>query len=151
VALIWFGLAAALLLFELHHLAFYALFAAAGALGAAVVAIVSPEAYPAQVGVLIAVAALGIWLVRPYVSAVYERRHHAVHVARGVHGGLIGHEAVTLDEVAGTGSLGHVRFVGEQWLAVTRPGESIPAGSDVLIVAVEGTTLVVVPAEDGRS
>ena len=102
MAILWLAVAAGLVLFELHHLAFFALFGAAGSVAAAVVAVVAPDAYAAQVVALVIVTALGIWLVRPYVSEVYERRHHATHVAKGVHGGLIGHEAVTLDEVVTT-------------------------------------------------
>jgi membrane protein implicated in regulation of membrane protease activity len=151
MALVWVVVAVGLLLFELHHLAFYSVFAAAGAAVAAIVAGMAPHAYAAQGGAAIAVAALGIWLVRPWVSEVYERRHPAVHVARGVHGGLIGHEAVALDEVGDARSTGHVRFVGERWLAVSSRGEPIAPGSTVLIIAVEGTTLVVAPVEDGRS
>jgi membrane protein implicated in regulation of membrane protease activity len=151
MAVVWVVLAIGLLLFELHHLAFYALFAAAGAAAAAVVAVAAPSAYPTQVLAAVAVAALGIWLARPFVSEVYERRRHAPHVTKGVHGGLVGHEAVTLDEVGGAESAGHVRFVGEKWLAVASRREAIPAGSTVLIIAVEGTTLVVAPLEDGRS
>jgi membrane protein implicated in regulation of membrane protease activity len=151
MALVWVVLAVGLLLFELHHLAFYSMFVAAGAVVAAIVAGVAPDAYAAQVITAIAVAVLGIWLVRPWVSEVYERRHPAVHVAKGVHGGLIGHEAVALDEVGDVMAGGHVRFVGERWLAVSSRGESIAPGSAVLIVAVEGTTLVVAPVEDGRS
>ena len=151
MALVWVVAAVGLLLFELHHLAFYSLFAAVGAAVAAVVAALAPDAYAAQLLAAIAVAALGIWLVRPWVSEVYDRRHTTPHVARGVHGGLIGHEALALDEVGDAGSGGHVRFVGERWLAVSSRGEPIAPGSTVLIVAVEGTTLVVVPVEDGRS
>ena len=150
MAVVWVVLAIGLLLFELHHLAFYALFAAAGAAAAGAVAIVLPDAYPTQVLTALAVAALGIWLVRPYVSEVYERRRHAPHVTKGVHGGLVGHEALALDEVGGTETAGHVQFVGERWLAVASRGEAISAGSTVLIVAVEGTTLVVVPVEEGK-
>ena len=151
MALVWVVLAVALLLFELHHLAFYSLFAAVGAAVAAVVAAFAPHAYAGQLAAAVAVAVLGIWLVRPWVSDVYERRHPAVHVAKGVHGGLIGHEAVALDEVGDVRAAGHVRFVGERWLARSSRGEPIAPGSTVLIVAVEGTTLVVAPVEDGRS
>ena len=151
MALVWVVVAVGLLLFELHHLAFYSLFAAVGAAAAAIVAGLAPHAYVAQGATAIVVAILGVWLVRPWVSEVYERRHPTVHVAKGVHGGLIGHEAVALDEVADVMAGGHVRFVGERWLAVSSRGEPIAPGSTVLIVAVEGTTLVVVPVEDGRS
>jgi membrane protein implicated in regulation of membrane protease activity len=151
MALVWVVVAAGLLLFELHHLAFYAVFAAVGAAAAAAVALAAPDAYAAQGLTVVVITALGVWLARPYVSAVYERRHPTLAVTRGVHGGLIGHEALAIDDVAGPGSVGHVRFVGETWLATTSNEDGIDAGSSVLIVAVEGTTLVVVPAEDGRS
>jgi membrane protein implicated in regulation of membrane protease activity len=148
VALVWVVVATALVLFELHHLAFYALFGAIGAAAAAVVALAAPDGYAAQGATAVAVSIVGVWFARPYVSSVYERRHHAAHVAKGVHGGLIGHEAVTLDEVNGLGtSSGHVRFVGERWLARTADG-AIGAGTRVRITAVEGTTLVVAPFED---
>jgi membrane protein implicated in regulation of membrane protease activity len=148
VALVWVVVAAALVLFELHHLAFFAIFGGIGAAAAALVALGAPDAYAAQGGTAVAVAIVGVWFARPYVSAVYERRHQAAHVAKGVHGGLIGHEAVTLDEVGGPGtSSGHVRFVGERWLARSAD-RAIEAGARVRITAVEGTTLVVAPLGD---
>ena len=116
----------------------------------AVAALVAPDGYAVQVLALFVVTALGIWLVRPYVSEVYERRHHAVHVAKGVHGGLVGHEAVTLDEVGSGKAVGRVRFVGERWLAHTVGRQAIRAGERVLIVAVEGTTLLVAPVDDDQ-
>ena len=145
MAVLWLAAAAGLILFELHHQAFFALFGAVGAAAAAGVATAAPDAYAVQLVAAVAVAAVGIWLVRPYVSEVYERRHHAVHVAKGVHGGLIGHEAVTLDHVGGVNARGHVRFVGERWLAHAVGDAPIGVGERVLIVAVEGTTLLVAP------
>jgi membrane protein implicated in regulation of membrane protease activity len=147
MVIVWLAVAAGLVLFELHHLAFFALFVAAGAAVGAGVAVVVPDAYAAQLGAVLAVTILGIWLVRPYVSEVYERRHRAEHVAKGVHGGLIGHEAVTLDHVGGVSAKGHVRFVGERWLAHAVGDMPIGVGERVLIVAVEGTTLLVAPLE----
>jgi membrane protein implicated in regulation of membrane protease activity len=148
MALVWLAVVAGLVLFELHHLAFFALFGAAGAAAAGGVATVAPNAYAGQIGAAVVVTVAGIGVVRPYVSDVYERRHHAQHVARGVHGGLIGHEAVTLDHVGGVGERGHVRFVGERWLARGVGDEPIGVGERVLIVAVEGTTLLVAPVSN---
>ena len=148
MAVVWVAVAAGLILFELHHLAFFALFGAAGAAAAAGVALAAPDAYAAQLAVAIAVTIAGVWLVRPYVSDVYERRHHAAHVAKGVHGGFIGHEAVTLDHVGGVNERGHVRFVGERWLAHAVGDTPIGVGERVLIVAVEGTTLLVAPVHE---
>jgi membrane protein implicated in regulation of membrane protease activity len=51
----WLVLGVVLLAFELHHLAFYALFGALGAFAAAAVAVVWPDLYAAQVAAFVAV------------------------------------------------------------------------------------------------
>jgi len=149
VALIWFVVGVVLLLIELRHLALYALFGAVGCFGAAGVALVAPSALPVQAAAAVILAGAGVIAVRPVVSRAVHRYRHDGQVARGVHGGLIGHEALALDEISGGHAPGHVRFTGERWLAVSGDGESIPAGTVVVVAAVEGTTLVVWPV-DGR-
>lgn len=144
---VWVLVGIGFLLFELHHLAFYALFLAVGCFAAAVAAAIGPEAYIAQAAVASIVAAAGVALVRPSLRSFYERRHPGTHVARGVHGGLVGQEAVTLDEVGDAQAVGHVRLVGERWLAITEAGTTIPAGTTVIVTAVRGTTLVVWPVD----
>jgi membrane protein implicated in regulation of membrane protease activity len=152
LVVLWVVLGVLLFLVELRHLAFYALFAAAGSLAAAVVAALAPSAVPLQVGVAVAVGGVGVVAVRPYVSRAFAHRREG-HVARGVHGGLVGQEAVTLDEVGEEPQLGHVRLVGERWLAVSGSGECIPPSTTVLVTAVRGTTLTVWPVAgiDGGS
>jgi membrane protein implicated in regulation of membrane protease activity len=147
VALAWFVLCAVLVLIELRHLAFYALFAAVGSFGAAMVALVAPSAIPLQAAVAVVLAGAGVVAVRPAMSAAFPR-HHSGHVARGVHGGLVGQEALTLDEVGRPQSLGHVRLTGERWLAVSGSGAPIAANTVVLVTAIQGTTLVVWPTDD---
>ncbi|HEV3227549.1 MAG TPA: NfeD family protein, partial [Acidimicrobiales bacterium] len=66
----------------------------------------------------------------------------------GVHGGLVGQEAVTLDEVGDQHHLGHIRLAGERWLATTS-GPNIDAGRSVFVTAVRGTTLEVWPVDMG--
>jgi membrane protein implicated in regulation of membrane protease activity len=141
----WVALGVGLLLFEMHHMAFYALFGAVGALAAAVVAAFFPEAILLQGLVAVVITVLGVFLARPYVSRVFHR-HRGGHVTRGVHGGLVGQEAVTLDEVGDDHSIGHVRLAGERWLAVSG-GTNIPAGTPVLVTALRGTTLIVWPVD----
>ena len=53
--------------------------------------------------------------MRPRVSQALDR--HGGHRGRGVHGGFVGHEVVTLDVVGGAGRAGHVMLAGERWLA----------------------------------
>jgi membrane protein implicated in regulation of membrane protease activity len=146
VIVVWLVIGVLLLLFESRHLAFYALFGAAGSFAAAIVATIAPHALPAQVGAAAAVAVVGVVAVRPYVSRAFAHRHEG-NVARGVHGGLIGQEGLTLDEVGDEGTSGHVRLVGERWLAVSGSGTAIPPKTTVLVTAVRGTTLTVWPVD----
>lgn len=145
MVLFWVVLVVALVLFELHHLAFYSLFFAIGAFAAGVVAVVAPDAIGLQALVALGVSIAGVILVRPYVSNAFHT-HKGGHVALGVHGGLVGQEAVTLDEVGDAHQVGHVRLAGERWLAVTS-GPKIEAGRSVFVTAVRGTTLDVWPVD----
>ncbi|HEY7068775.1 MAG TPA: NfeD family protein, partial [Acidimicrobiales bacterium] len=129
---------------ELHHMAFYALFAAVGCFAAAVVSAVAPGAVAAQVATGILVAAAGIVFVRGRVSAAVAHHYDGEHVP-GVHGGLVGQEVLTLDRVGGPDEVGHVRLAGERWRAVSGSDAPIPAGTMVLVTAVRGTTLTVWP------
>jgi membrane protein implicated in regulation of membrane protease activity len=141
VIVVWVLVAALLLAVELHHLAFFACFGAAGALAAAAVAVAAPDAVVLQVGVGVGVAAVGIAAVRPYVSKAFARSHDGA-VIHGVHGGLIGARGTTIDEVP-FGTYGHIRLLGETWLAVAADEKSIAPATPVIVTAVTGTTLTV--------
>jgi len=147
VALVWIVLCVVLIGVELHHLAFFAMFGAAGSAAAAVVALVAPTAVAAQVIVAIAVATAGVALVRPHMSQAYVHRGGSTQAIRGVHGGLIGSRGLTVDEVRMNPS-GHVRILGETWLAVTADGSQIPPSTAVVVTNVVGTTLTVREQED---
>ena len=142
----WLVLGALLLLFEMHHMAFFAMFGAIGSFAAAVVAALAPTAIPVQTGVALGVSAVGVVAVRPFVSRAFDARRAGFSV-KGVHGGLVGHEGVTLDEVGDAHRVGHVRLTGERWLAVSGNGHTLPAGTVVVVTAVQGTTLVVLPVD----
>jgi membrane protein implicated in regulation of membrane protease activity len=143
--LIWALLAVVLLAVELHHLAFFAMFGAAGAAAAAVTAALAPTAIPLQILLAIIVAAVGLVAVRPHMSRAFARRGPGL-VIGGVHGGLVGARGITTDEVSPRAG-GHVRLLGENWLAVTDPfGPPIPPATHVIVTAVVGTTLTVTPA-----
>jgi membrane protein implicated in regulation of membrane protease activity len=141
----WVVLGVGLLLLEMHHQAFYALFGAIGALAGAVVAGFLPEAILLQGFVAVLLTILGVVVARPFVSRAFHH-HHSDHVTRGVHGGLVGQEAIALDRVGDEHSVGHVRLAGERWLAISG-GPNIPAGTPVLVTALRGTTLIVWPVD----
>jgi len=147
VVVVWLVIGFLLVLVELHHLAFFALFAALGSFAAALVAVVAPDAIALQGGVGVAVAATGVVAVRPFVSRAFASRRQG-HVVRGVHGGIVGNEAITLDAVGDAHRGGHVRLTGERWLAVSGSGRAIGPDTTVIVTAVQGTTLVVWPLDD---
>jgi membrane protein implicated in regulation of membrane protease activity len=144
MAIAWIAVGIVLIAVELHHLAFYALFVAVGCFGAAVVALVAPDAIALQVAVAIVVAAAGILLIRGRVSAAFGHRHES-NGQRGVHGGLVGQEVETLDVVGGADRVGHVQLAGERWLAISGADLPIGPGTRVLVTGVQGTTLIVWP------
>lgn len=142
----WVVVGALLFLFELRHLAFYALFGAIGCAAAAITAAVAPSAVALQAAVAVVIAGIGVVAVRPYVSRVFEGRHTG-HIARGVHGGIVGQDAVTVDEVGDVRTVGHVRLLGERWLAVSGSGLPIAPHTKVVVTGVQGTTLTVWPVD----
>ena len=144
MAIAWIVVGVVLIAIELRHLAFYALFAAVGCFAGAAVASVFPDAIAVQVVTAVVVAVAGILLVRGRVSAAFAHRYEAVRTP-GVHGGLVGEEVLTLDLVGGLDRIGHVSLAGERWRAVSGADVPIPAGTRVLVTAVQGTTLVVWP------
>ena len=146
MTIVWIAVGVALIAVELHHMAFYALFAAVGCFAAAALSSVAPGAVAAQVATAVVVAAAGILLVRGRLSAAVAHRYEGGHVP-GVHGGLIGQEVFTLDRVGGLDEIGHVQLVGERWRAVSGSDVAIPAGTKVLVTAVRGTTLTVWPVD----
>ena len=143
VVVVWIGVAALLLWVELHTQAFFAAFAAVGCLGGAVVAAVRPDDVALQLGVAVVLAGVGVLALRPYVKKRFE--HHSDFVPVGVHGGLVGQVALTLDEVGDISHVGHAQLAGERWLALSHDGTTIASGRKVTIVEVRGTTLVVEP------
>jgi len=147
VIVAWLVLGTVLLIVEMQHVAFFALFAAVGCFAAAAVAALSPDAIWLQGLVAVVAAVVGIVLFRPYVSAAFHKPS-GPHVTPGVHGGLVGQEAVTLDEVGDAHSVGHARLAGERWLAISGDSRPIPPGTVVTVTGVVGTTLVVWSVEE---
>jgi membrane protein implicated in regulation of membrane protease activity len=145
VLLIWIVLGVVLLLAETHHRAFYLLFGAIGCAAAAVVALFASDLIVVQVVAAVAAATIGILWVRPAMSRAVEHRRTVGTALPGIHGGLVGQHVVTLDAVGDAHHVGHVKLAGERWMAVSGDDRTIPAGTAVLVMAVNGTTLVVWP------
>ena len=144
MAIAWIAAGVILLAVELHNVAFYAVFAAVGCFAAAVVGLAAPDAIFLQIVAAVVVTAAGVLLVRPRLARPTGQGGHR---GRGIHGGFVGDEVVTLDVVGGPDRVGHVELAGERWRAVSGSDDLLPVGTRVVITGVEGTTLIVWPAE----
>jgi membrane protein implicated in regulation of membrane protease activity len=142
---IWIVGGLALLAVELHTVAFYAVFIAVGCFAAGLLALFVPDSAVWVQAVLAAIVSLiGLVAIRPFASRTFLHGSGGV-VSRGVHGGLVGQEALTLDSVGDEHHPGHVQLASERWLAVTDSGQPLGADTAVTVAAVRGTTLLVRP------
>jgi membrane protein implicated in regulation of membrane protease activity len=141
----WFVAALALVAVELHTVAFYSIFIAVGSLAAGLLALFVPDsAIWVQAALAAVVSVIGLIAIRPYASRTFLHGTGSV-VSRGVHGGLVGQEALTLDTVGDEHHPGHVALASERWLAVTDNAQPLTADTAVTVTAVRGTTLLVRP------
>lgn len=141
----WFVAGLALLAVELHTVAFYSVFIAIGSLAAGLLALFVPDsAIWVQAALAALVSVIGLIAIRPYASRTFLHGSGGV-VSRGVHGGLVGQEALTLDTVGDEHHPGHVALASERWLAVTDTAQPLTADTAVTVTAVRGTTLLVRP------
>ena len=142
---IWIVGGLALLAVELHTVAFYAVFLALGCFAAGLLALFLPDsAIWVQAALAALISIVGLVAIRPFASRTFLHGSGGV-VSRGVHGGLVGQEALTLDTVGDEHHPGHVQLASERWLAVTDSGQPLGADTAVSVAAVRGTTLLVRP------
>jgi membrane protein implicated in regulation of membrane protease activity len=144
---VWFVAALALLVLELASTTFFAIFLAAGAFAAGLLAFFLPDsAVWIQAVLAIAVAMGGVVVVRPFLARRL-RRHGEAPLTPGVHGGFVGQGALALDDIGDQLHPGHVRLAGEVWMAYSDAHYPIATGAPVVVTAVRGTTLAVRPAD----
>jgi len=140
--LAWLVAAVALLLAEVITSAFFAVFLAAGAGAAGLVAALISNV-PLEVAVFGAVSLGGVVVGRPALLRMVNRRSQ-LPLLPGV-GQLVGQVAIAADQIGDEHHPGHALLAGERWLAVTDLPEPLVADQQVVIVAVRGTTLLVRP------
>ena len=129
---------------EIHTQAFYSLFLALGAFVATIVALFPDEVW-VQAVVAAGVALLGTLLVRPTLVRISARHLGPKLEMPGASDNLVGQPALTLEPVGDENHPGHARLFNEKWLAVTTNPGGVPAHTQVTVVEVRGTTLVVAP------
>jgi membrane protein implicated in regulation of membrane protease activity len=138
---LWVLLTVGFLAVEAGSTAFFALFFAIGcAVGAIAAALDAPIWLQLVLAAL--AAGLGVVVVRPLLVGRVGIGH-----APAIEGvsGLVGQEAITIDEVGDQHHPGHALLKGEQWLAVADGYDALPPNTCVTVTGVRGTTLLVRP------
>jgi membrane protein implicated in regulation of membrane protease activity len=138
----WFWLLAALvfIVIEVTNLAFFALFAAAGAVAAAIVSAVGGPAV-LQIVVFAVVAIGGVLALRRSLLSAFGHRRAGT-LKSGV-AALVGQQATVVDRVDGGDAAGCVRARGEDWPAITYDDRPCEPGQVVEVIDIEKTKLVV--------
>jgi membrane protein implicated in regulation of membrane protease activity len=131
--LVWFLSGIAVMLAELVVPGFVLLFFGLGCWGAAVAAVLAPNAYSIQVLVFLIVSVASLLTLRKVAMRVF------VGGSEGLETDDLGNVPVgariTLDQDLEAGRIGRVRFRGTLWDAVAE--ERIPAGADAEITGVD--------------
>lgn len=142
MAFFWLVVAIAFIVAEVLTLALFAAFFAVAALGGALVAWVGGDLLAQGLTVLV-LSVAGIALARPPLMRYLTRRREGP-TASGAQE-MVGKPGIVSDRIAGGADheRGHVRIMGESWLAVSADDSPIEAGQEVRVVEIRGATLVV--------
>lgn len=146
--LVWLVAALILVGAEVHTQAFYAIFLALGAFAATIIAAVGLPIWTSLV-VFAGVALGGTVLLRPTLKQISDRHLGPRLALPGSSEGLVGQRALALDMVGDEHHPGHARLAGERWLAITDEPGGVQPETQVMVVDVRGTTLVVMPFAGG--
>ena len=136
---IWLALAVILFVAEIFTAGFFLICFGMGAVGAALGALagLSPTW---QLVIFIVVAVLALVFVRPFARRVDRATKNEVGIDR-----VIGQSAVVLEEIDPLRGKGIVRVAQEEWRAQSHDGAIIPSDTEVKVLDVQGTRLIVEP------
>jgi membrane protein implicated in regulation of membrane protease activity len=129
---------------EVHTQAFFAIFLAMGAVAAT---IVTAAGLPLWVSLVVfaGVAVGGVGLLRPTLQRNSDRHLGPRLALPGQSDALVGQTALAVDAIGDEHHPGHARLAGERWLAITEEPGGLRPDTQVMVVEVRGTTLVVMP------
>jgi membrane protein implicated in regulation of membrane protease activity len=140
---VWLIIAAVFAVIEVRSLAFYAIFAAVGALAASLAAVLTGE-IAIQTAVFAAVSLLGVTTTRRLLTGLLNDRRHPALVSGA--GGMVGLHATVVNRVKGPHHPGTVHARGEDWPAISYEDDPLEPGQVVLVVELDRTRLVVMSA-----
>lgn len=139
--LIWFLLAAALLIGEILTPTFFLGALAVAALGGSVAAWVGAGTW-----LQVLVFALGAGVTSALARPLAERfLHSGTRQLPTNVDALLGAEARVIESIDAATRTGRVKVRGDDWRAISEDGDPIAAGARVIVTEVDGTTLHVAP------
>ncbi len=110
---------------------------AAGALGALIAAMLGAHIF-LQILIFLALSALALALVRPIAVRLLKPRHDPTNADR-----VIGQTALVTEDIDNVEGKGLVVISGQVWSARSEHGVSIPAGTQVRVLRIEGVKVYV--------
>lgn len=136
----WAVAAAVFIVIELATYGIASIWFALGALCALVATVLGAPLW-LQVVWFAIITATTLLLTRPLVRKYINGRAQPTNADRVI--GMEGVVSETIDNLSGTGA---VRVDGKTWSALSAGGETIPSGTAVLVRAIRGVKLLVLPA-----
>jgi membrane protein implicated in regulation of membrane protease activity len=137
----WVVLALLFIIAEIFTAGFFLICFGVGAAGAALAAFLG-VGLEWQVAIFVLISSVAVVLVRPLANRVSNPNTHLVGIDR-----VLGKEGIVLETIDPVSGHGVVRINSERWSAESTEGRPIVAGSQVLVVAVQGTHLMVRPIQ----
>lgn len=135
----WVVLALIFVIAEIFTAGFFLICFGVGAAGAGLAAFLGASV-EWQFAIFVLLSSLAVVLVRPLANRVSNPNTHLVGIDR-----VLGKEGIVLETIDPISGRGVVRINSEQWSAESTEGRPIVAGSQVVVVAVQGTHLKVQP------
>ena len=137
---IWCGFGVVLTVLEIITVSFYAIFMAFGAFVTAIVMLIFPTCtFPIQIAIFASVSILSLVFLKPVFKKVFK-----INVSKKVSNvyAFQGKNGVVVSEITEFQN-GLVKVDGSNWSAKSEDGQSIPVGTAVEVLSVDGVKLIV--------
>ncbi len=139
--ILWFALMVVFLIMEASTVTVVSIWFVLGALAALILSMLEVQLW-VQVVVFFAVSCVLLALLRPVTKRFFTPRIVKTNVES-----LIGSVGIVTQRIENVASKGQVKLGAMEWTARSVSGESIPEGTMIRVVRIEGVKAMVEPAE----
>lgn len=141
VYIFWLGLAILFGIVEAATLGLTSIWFALGALAAMIAALCKAHLL-VQIALFVIVSGVAVYLTRGLGDRLFNDKVQATNADR-----ILGQRCQVLEDIDNAQATGVVKVDGKIWTARSVSGKPIPAGTTVVIRAIEGVKVMVVPAD----